>query len=79
MKAIDIIFGLICIPVGIILFLCVALFATALWIPYLIWLVIKSIFFKNSDDSFLEFIFLSYGLALLCLTMPFAIIDAYLK
>ena len=79
MKTIDIIFGLICIPVGIILFLCVALFATVLWVPYLIWLIIKSIFFKNCDDTFLEFIFLCYGFALLCLTMPFVIIETYLK
>lgn len=79
MKALDIIFGLICIPIGIILFLCVVLFATVLWVPYLIWIIIKSIFFKNCDDAFLEFIFLCYGLALLCVSIPFAIIETYLK
>ena len=79
MKALDIIFGLICIPIGFILFLCVAVFATILWVPYLIWLIIKSIFFKDSDDAFLEFIFLCFGLSMLCMVMPYGIIEVYLK
>ena len=71
MKLLDIIFGIICIPIGMILFLCVATFATVLWLPYFVWKIIDKMFKPSINDDFIEFIFVCYGLAIVCLTAPF--------
>lgn len=71
MKVLDIIFGIICIPIGMILFLCVAAFATVLWLPYFVWKIIDKVFKPSINDDFIEFIFVCYGLAIVCLTVPF--------
>lgn len=78
-KVFDIILGLIGVPIGMVLFLCIALFATFLWIPYFIWLIINKVFLPSIDDDFIEFIFICYGFAVTCLIMPFGIIESGVK
>ena len=76
----DIILGLFCIPFGMILFLCIAAFATALWLPYFMWQIISTVFLPSRDnDDFIEFIFICYGLAIMCLIAPFGIIESAIK
>lgn len=72
----DIIIGLICIPIGFTLFVCVSALATVLWIPYFIWLITRALFFSETDDDFIEFIFICYGLGVTCLIAPFGIIES---
>lgn len=79
MRIFDIILGLIMIPFGMIGFLSIAAFATALWIPYFIWLIINKVFLPSIDDDFIEFIFICYGLAITCLIAPFGIIESSIK
>ena len=80
MMVLDIILGLIMIPIGMVLFLCIATFATALWIPYFIWLIFSKVFLSSRDnDNFIEFIFICYGLAIICLIAPFEIIESGIK
>ena len=80
MKVLDIILGLIMIPFGMVLFLCIAAFATALWLPYFIWLIISKVFLSSRvNDDFIEFIFICYGLAATCLIAPFGIIESGIK
>ena len=50
MKLLDIILGLIMTPIGMVLFLCVAAFATVLWLPYFIWAFISKVLMLNIDD-----------------------------
>lgn len=76
MKLLDIIFGLIMIPIGMVLFLCVAAFATVLWLPYIIWSFISNVLMLGIDDEFIEFIFICYGFAIMCLITPFEIIES---
>ena len=71
MKLLDIILGFIMIPIGMVLFLCVAAFATVLWLPYIIWSFISNVLMLRIDDEFIEFIFVCYGLAIVCLIVPF--------
>ena len=71
MKVLDIIFGIICIPIGMILFFSIAAFATVLWLPYFVWKIIDKVFKPSINDDFIEFIFVCYGLAIVCLTVPF--------
>ena len=71
MKVFDIILGLIMTPIGMVLFLCVAAFATVLWLPYFVWKIIDKVFKLSINDGFIEFIFVCYGLAIVCLTAPF--------
>ena len=79
MKLLDIIFGFIMIPIGIVLFLCVAAFATVLWLPYIIWSFISNVLMLRIDDEFIEFIFICYGFAIMCLIAPFEIIESSIK
>ena len=80
MRVFDIILGFVCIPIGMVLFLCIAAFATALWLPYFIWLIFSKVFLSNLDnDDFIEFIFICYGLAVTCLIAPFGIIESAIK
>lgn len=80
MKVLDIILGLIMIPFGMVLFLCIAAFATALWLPYFIWLIFSKVFLPSRvNDDFIEFIFICYGLAVTCLIAPFGIIESGIK
>ena len=76
MKLLDIIFGIICIPIGMILFLCVATFATVLWLPYFVWKIIDKVFKPSINDGFIELIFVCYGMAIVCLIAPFWIIES---
>ena len=76
MKVLDIIFGIIYIPIGMILFFSIAAFATFLWLPYFIWLIIDKVFMPSINDGFIEFIFVCYGLAIVCLIAPFWIIES---
>lgn len=76
MIVLDIILGLIMIPIGMVLFLCIAAFATVLWLPYIIWLIFSKVFKPIVDDEFIEFIFICYGLAIMCLIAPFGIIES---
>ena len=78
-KVFDIILGLIGVPIGMILFLCIAASATVLWIPYFIWLIINKVFLPSVDDGFIEFIFNCYGLAITCLIIPFGFIESSVK
>ena len=78
-RVFDIILGLIGVPIGMVLFLCIAAFATALWLPYFVWLIISKMFFPSIDDDFIEFIFICYGLAVTCLITPFGIIESGVK
>ena len=75
MRVIEIISGLILIPFGMVGFLGVAAFATVLWIPYFIWLIINKVFVPSINDDFIEFIFICYGLAITGLIAPFKIIE----
>ena len=79
MKLLDIILGFIMIPIGMVLFLCVAAFATVLWLPYFIWSFISKVLMLNIDDEFIEFIFICYGFAIMCLIAPFEIIESCIK
>lgn len=79
MRVFDIILGLIMIPFGMVGFLSIAAFATVLWIPYFIWLIINKVFLPSIDDDFIEFIFICYGLAVTCLIAPFGIIESSIK
>ena len=79
MKAFDIILGIIGIPIGIVLSLCIAAFATVLWLPYFIWLIINKVFLPSINDDFIEFIFICYGLAITYLIVPFGIIESAIK
>ena len=79
MQVLDIILGLIMIPFGIINFLSIAAFATVLWIPYFIWMIINKVFLLSIDDNFIEFIFICYCLAVTCLIAPFGIIESGAK
>lgn len=78
-KVFDIILGLIGVPIGMGLFLCITAFATVLWLPYFVWLIINKVFLTSIDDDFIEFIFVCYGLAIACVIMPFNIIDLSTK
>ena len=71
MKVFDIILGLIMTPIGIVGFLGIAAFATVLWLPYFVWKIIDKVFKLSINDGFIEFIFVCYGLAIVCLTAPF--------
>ena len=79
MMVLDIILGLIMIPIGMIGFLSIATFTTVLWIPYFIWLIINKVFLPNINDDFIEFIFICYGMAVTCLIAPFTIIEYGIK
>ena len=79
MRVFDIILGLIMIPIGMVGFLGIAAFATVLWLPYFVWLIISKVFSPSIDDVFIEFIFICYGLAVACLIAPFEIIDLSTK
>ena len=79
MKLLDIILGLIMAPIGMVLFLCVAAFATVLWLPYIIWSFISNVLMLHIDDEFIEFIFICYGFAITCLITPFEIIESSIK
>ena len=79
MKLLDIIFFFIFNPIGMVLFLCVAAFATVLWLPYFIWAFISKVLMLNIDDEFIEFIFICYGFAITCLITPFEIIESSIK
>ena len=79
MRVFDIILGLIMIPFGIAGFLSITAFATVLWIPYFIWLIINKVFLPSINDDFIEFIFICYGLAVTCLIAPFGIIESNIK
>ena len=79
MKLLDIILGLIMTPIGMVLFLCVATFATVLWLPYIIWSFISNVLMLDIDDEFIEFIFICYGFAIMCLIAPFEIIESSIK
>ena len=80
MKVLDIILGLITIPFGMVLFLCIAAFATALWLPYFIWFIFSKVFLPSGiNDDFIEFIFICYGLAVTCLIAPYGIIESGIK
>lgn len=79
MRVIDIILGLVCVPIGMVGFLSIAAFATALWIPYFVWLIINKVFKPSINDDFIEFIFICYGLAVTCLIAPFGIIESGIK
>lgn len=79
MRVLDIILGLICVPIGMVGFLGIAAFATFLWIPYFIWLIINNVFLPSIDDNFIEFIFICYGLAATCLIAPYGIIESGIK
>ncbi len=77
MRVFDIILGLIGIPIGMVLFITIAAFATALWLPYFIWRIFRKVFLPSIDnDDFIEFIFICYGLATTCLILPFGIIES---
>jgi len=79
MRVFDIILGLIMIPFGMVGFLSIATFATVLWIPYFIWIIISKVFLPSINDDFIEFIFICYGLAVTCLIAPFGIIESGVK
>lgn len=79
MRAFNIIFGLIMIPVGVAGCLGIAAVATVLWIPYFIWLIISKVFLPGIDDDFIDFIVICYWLAVICLIAPFGIIESSIK
>ena len=79
MRVFDIILGLIGIPIGMVLFLCIAIFATALWLPYFVWLIIKVFLPSLDNDDFIEFIFIFFFLATTCLIAQFGIIESAIK
>ena len=79
MRVFDIILGFIMIPFGMVGFLSIATFATVLWIPYFIWIIISKVFLPSVNDDFIEFIFVCYGLAATCLIAPFGIIESGVK
>ena len=77
MRVFDIILGLIGIPIGMVCFLGIAVFATSLWLPYFIWRIFSKVFLPSLDnDNFIEFIFICYGLSVTCLILPFGIIES---
>ena len=77
MRVFDIILGFVCIPIGMALSICIAVFTTTLWLPYFIWAIFSKVFLQSPDnDGFIEFIFICYGLAITCLILPFGIIES---